>query len=75
MAPNSWEVKRSERADRRKWTSDLAGKAHRATNENNLKEVYQITRTLSRRKIPRNRPIRSKDGRTLLTNTKKQIER
>jgi hypothetical protein len=43
-------AKRSSRADRRKWTSDLAEKAHRAANENDLKEVYQITRTLSRRK-------------------------
>jgi hypothetical protein len=62
------EVKRSARADQRKWTSDLAEEAQRATNEND-------TQTISRCQIPRNRPIRSKAGRTLLTNTKEQIER
>jgi hypothetical protein len=37
------EVKRSILAVRRKCTSDLAEKAQRAINENDLKEVYQIT--------------------------------
>jgi hypothetical protein len=40
------EVKCSACAGQRKWTSSLAEKAQRAANENDLKEVYQITRTL-----------------------------
>jgi hypothetical protein len=40
-----------------------------------VKEVYQITQNLSQRKILRNRPVRSNNGRTLSTNTKTQIER
>ena len=39
------EVKRSSRADRRKWVNALTRKAEEAVRNGNLKGVYEVTKT------------------------------
>ena len=65
------EVKRSVRRDQSNYIDNLSYQEKEATNKGNLKELFAITRILS--KIQRNRPIRNKDG-TLLTNTEEQLK-
>ena len=51
----------------------MSSQAEEAANKGNLKELFTITRILSKRQIQRNQPIRNKDG-TLLTNTEEQLK-
>jgi hypothetical protein len=68
-------VKRSARRDQRNYIDNLSYQAEEAPpSKGNLKELFAITRTLSKRQIQRNRPIRNEDG-TLLTNTEEQLKR
>jgi len=68
------EVKRSTRKDQRNYIDSLAHQAEEATNRGNLRELFAITKMLSKRQIQINRPIRATDG-TLLTDTKEQMQR
>jgi hypothetical protein len=68
------QVKQSARADCRKCVSDLDERAVKAANEDNTKEMYQVTRILSKKKVLCNRPVKSKQE-VLLTNEKDQMER
>jgi hypothetical protein len=68
------EVRKSIRRDHRKRTENLSYQAEAAANKGNLKELFAISRVLSRKKTQRNRPIRNKDD-TLLTNTEEQLKR
>ena len=68
------EVKRSARKDQRNYIDNLAHQAQEATNRGNLRELFAITKMLSKRQIQRNRPIRATDG-TLLTDTREQMQR
>ena len=68
------EVKRSARRDQRYYIDNLSYQAEEAASKGNLKELFAITRTLSKRQIQRNRPIRNTDG-ALLTNTEEQLKR
>ena len=70
-AEKNHEVKRSVRRDQRNWADNLSYQAEGSANKGNLKELFAITRVLSRKQIQRNRPIRNKDG-TLLTNNEEQ---
>ena len=67
------EVNRSVRRDQRNYTDNLSFQAEEAANKGNLKELFTITRILSKRQIQRNQPIRNKDG-TLLINTEEQLK-
>jgi hypothetical protein len=67
------EVKRSARKDQRNYIDNLAHQAEEATYKGNHKELFTITRMLSKRQMQRIRPIRATDG-TLLTNTKEQLQ-
>lgn len=62
------EVKRSARMDKRKWISDVAEAAESAAKRGDW-QLYQTTRTLTKRKTLRNQPIRTKQG-NLITNKK-----
>ena len=53
-AEKNREVKKSVRRDQRKWTDNLSYQAEEAANKGNLKELYAITRVLSRQQIQRN---------------------
>ena len=68
------EVKRSARRDQRYYIDNLSYQAEEAASKGNLKELFAITRTLSKRQIQRNRPMRNTDG-ALLTNTEEQLKR
>jgi hypothetical protein len=73
-AEKNREVKKSARRDQRNWIDNLSYEAEEAANKGNLKELFAITRVLSKKQIQRNRPIRNKSG-TLLTNTEDQLKR
>ena len=64
----------SARKDQRNYIDNLAYQAEEATRKGNPKELFAITRMLSKRQLQRNRPIRATDG-TPLTNTKEQLQR
>jgi hypothetical protein len=67
-------VKRSVRRDQRKWADELAQKAEEAACRNDMKELYSITKTLSKKNFNRNRPVRNKRG-DLLTTQEEQLKR
>jgi hypothetical protein len=67
-------VKRSVQRDRRKWADELAQKAEEAARRNDMKELYSITKTLSKKNFNRNRPVRKKRG-DLLTTQEEQLKR
>jgi len=67
-------MKRSARKDKSNYTDNLAYLAEEATHKGNLKELFTITKVLSKRQMQRNRTINAIDG-TLLTNTKEQLQR
>ena len=73
-AEKNREVKRSARKDQRHSIDNLTYLAEEATRKGNLKEMFTITKVLSKRQMQRNRPIRAIDG-TLMTNTKEQLQR
>jgi len=68
------EVKRSARKDQRNYIDNLACRAEEVARKGNLKELFNITKVLSKRQMQRNRPIKAIDG-TFLTNTKEQLQR
>ncbi|XP_065355591.1 uncharacterized protein LOC135950029 [Calliphora vicina] len=68
------EVRRACRRDKRIFTDELATQANDAASKNDTKTVYAITRRLTGRHKPTDRPIKSKDG-TLLTNVDEQLIR
>jgi hypothetical protein len=56
------------RKDKILWVDDLAQKAEEAQNEGDIKELYNITRKLSRKCLFRNsRPVINKKGEILST--------
>uniref|UniRef100_A0A8D9ADY8 Craniofacial development protein 2 n=1 Tax=Cacopsylla melanoneura TaxID=428564 RepID=A0A8D9ADY8_9HEMI len=68
------EVKRSFRADKRKWAEDLATKAQEAEREGDIRELYKITKTLSNRKIKQQKPVKNSEG-NLIIEEAEQLER
>ena len=66
-------MKRSARKDQRNYLDNMAYQAEEATRKGDLKELFAITRMLSKRQMQRNRPIRATDG-TFLTNIKEQLQ-
>jgi hypothetical protein len=59
-AEKNREVKRSARKDQRNYLGNLAYQAEEAGKKGNLKELFAITRMLSKRQIQRNQPIRNR---------------
>lgn len=68
------EVKRSFRADKRKWAEDLATKAQEAEREGDIRELYKITKTLSNRKTKQQKPVKNREG-NLIIEEAEQLER
>jgi hypothetical protein len=60
-------VKRSVRRDKRQWVDELAQKAEEAEKRGDLKELYSITKKLSRKGFNRNKPLRNKSGEIIST--------
>ena len=68
-------VKRSARADKRKFIENLAEEAEQANKTQDIIKLYDITRTLSgQRRKTQNNKLLNKDGK-VLTGEKKKMER
>ena len=67
-------VKRSIRKDKRNWINEQAQQAEEAERKGDIKELYSITRKLSKRKFRMNRPVKTKSG-MLLTTQVQQLKR
>ncbi|VDI08229.1 Hypothetical predicted protein [Mytilus galloprovincialis] len=68
------EVKKCCRKDKREYVNDLANEAEFAAYKGDIKTLYNITKTLSRRKTAKSKPVKDKDGK-VLTNLNEQMER
>ncbi|VDP41716.1 unnamed protein product [Schistosoma margrebowiei] len=56
------QVKRSIRADKRKYVKNLATTAEKAAREENMRQLYDITKKLSGNRSKPERPVRSKEA-------------
>ena len=61
------EVKKSCRRDKRHWIESKGAEAQEAANRNDTKSMYKIVRELTNSRSISSIPIKSKDGRTLVT--------
>ena len=68
------EVKKSSRRDRRDHVERMAQDAEDAAGRGDMRELYQITKRLARKKRTQPQHVLSKDGETL-TSPKEQLER
>lgn len=62
------------RRDKRQWVDELAQKAEEAEKRGDLKELYNITKTLSRKGFNRNEPLKNKRG-EIISTQEEQIKR
>ena len=67
-------VNRSIRKDKRNWINEQAKLAEEAEKKGDIRELFNITRTLSQRKFRMNRRVKTKSG-TLLTAQEEQLKR
>ena len=67
-------VKKSARQDKRNYIQDLAGKAETAAGKRDLKQLYDITRTLSGKNRTISQPVKDKDGK-IITKENEQRQR
>ncbi|CAH8514417.1 unnamed protein product [Schistosoma haematobium] len=68
------QVKRSIRTDKRKYVKNLAMTAEKAAREENMRQLYDITKKLSGNRRKPERPVKSKEG-EVITNIKEQRNR
>lgn len=68
------EVKKSARRDKRLFVHNLTEEAEAAARVNNMKRVYEITRTLSGKSFNTNQPVKDKTGR-IITSEEEQRRR
>ncbi|XP_047103575.1 uncharacterized protein LOC124722461 [Schistocerca piceifrons] len=61
------QIKTSVRNAKRKWMDEQALRAETATARGDTNELYCITRMLSKKGFNKNRPVKSKEGRLLMT--------
>jgi hypothetical protein len=59
---------------KRQWTDEQAKRAEEAAKTRNLKELYDTTRVLSRKKYARNKPVKGTDG-NLITGKEEQAKK
>ncbi|VDP52987.1 unnamed protein product [Schistosoma margrebowiei] len=60
------QVKKSIRADKKKYVEGLAKTAEKAAREGNMKQLYDTTKKLSRKYSKPERPIKDKEGRPII---------
>ena len=68
------DVKKSCRRDKRRWLEEKSKEAQEAADRNDSKTLYRIVRELTNARSGATVPIKSKDGRDLLTD-EEQAER
>ncbi|KAH9594062.1 hypothetical protein MS3_00003570 [Schistosoma haematobium] len=59
------QVKRSIRADNKKYVEELATTAEKAAREGNMKQLYDTTKKLARKYSKPERPVKDKEGRPI----------
>jgi hypothetical protein len=67
-------VKRTRRRDKRQWVDEVAQKAEDVEMRGDLKELYSITKKLSRKGFKRNKPVRKKRG-EIISTQEEQLKR
>jgi hypothetical protein len=67
-------MKRIVRQDKQRWDDETANLAEEAVSKRNTKELYRITKILSRSRRECKQPIRSKEG-AFLTIEEEQMNR
>jgi hypothetical protein len=60
--------------DKRQWVDELAQKAEESEKRGDLKELYNVTKKLSRKGFDRNKPVRNKRG-EIISTQEEQLER
>jgi hypothetical protein len=65
-------VKKNVKNDHQKWTDDKTEKAKAATNRGDVKELYNITKLLAKKKFNSSGLVRNKEG--LLKATERERE-
>ncbi|KAJ8411253.1 hypothetical protein AAFF_G00172590 [Aldrovandia affinis] len=70
--PLDKEVKKSCRNNRRRWLAEKAREAQEAAEKNKMKTLYRIMRELTSSRSSSGVPIRSKDGRALLSDEEQE---
>ncbi|KAJ8375904.1 hypothetical protein SKAU_G00064840 [Synaphobranchus kaupii] len=68
------EVRRFIRRDKRLFTDEMATKAETAASQGKMKELYDITKTLSGKHASPEKPVKDKNGR-ILTTSEDQMKR
>lgn len=66
------EVKKICRKDKRRWLEENTKEAQEAAEKNHTKTLYRIVRELTSSRSSSGVPIRSKDGRALLSNEEQE---
>ena len=69
------QVKKSARRDKRAWLNLLAERAQDAANRQQSREIYRITKQLSNRPPFIEKPVKSRDNSTPITNEEAQLVR
>ncbi|VDP04829.1 unnamed protein product [Schistosoma margrebowiei] len=69
------QVKRSIRADKRKYVEDLATTAENAAREGNLTQLCDTTKRLSENHCKPERPVKSKEGKVIINTEEQKIWR
>lgn len=65
-------AKKGIRADKRKYMEDLEMEAEKAAREGNMKELYNTTKKLAGKYSKPERPVKDKEGRTIITGDEHQ---
>ncbi|KAI8120459.1 hypothetical protein CVS40_8299 [Lucilia cuprina] len=67
------DVKRSARRDKRRWTDNLAKEAQAASESHRSRDLYKITKRLSRKIFSSTKPLRNNNG-ELIISKEKQLD-
>ena len=67
------EVKKSVKEDKRNYITELATEAETAAEQRNMKELYNITRILSGKRMPPEKPVKDTNGTVLTTSEDQKI--
>ena len=67
------EVKKIVKEDKRNYIAELATEAEKTAEQRNMKELYNITRILSGKRMPPEKPVKDTNGTVLTTSEDQKI--
>ena len=70
---NRKEVKKSVKEDKKNYIAELATEAETASEQRNMKELYNIAQKLPGKRIPHEKPLKHKNGTVLTTSEDQKI--